>query len=120
VLQRGERALTREPVKGPKHYNIEIPPRGSFKESLELGTVRRLPAHVINEIMPLPLLCFDKVLHLKKWLSVSWPLAETRRYMPARRIGLSWLFTAKLRLRRKGVDRKRKPARTPPAFLGRC
>jgi hypothetical protein len=66
VLQRGERALAREPVKRPKHYHIDIPPSGSFKESLELGTVCRPSAHVINKIKPFPLLCLNKALHLKK------------------------------------------------------
>jgi hypothetical protein len=57
---------TDDPVKGPKHYNIDTSPCGSVKERLELRSIRCLSAHLINEIMPLPLLCFDKVLHLKK------------------------------------------------------
>jgi hypothetical protein len=57
---------TDDPVKVPKHYNIDISPCGSVKERLELRSLRCLSAHLINEIMPLPLLCFDKVLHLKK------------------------------------------------------
>ena len=49
----------------------------------------------------------------RSWLSVSWPLVDTPRYMPARRIGLPWLFTAKLRLRRTGADRSQEWLLTP-------
>jgi hypothetical protein len=56
-----------------------FPPRGSVKERLELGTVRRLSAHVINKITPLPFLRLDKALHLKKLIIIAPPFRRRLR-----------------------------------------